>query len=143
MFLSWFLTILRLVHEQGVLAKNKDLVKAFGTDNQLEVCRIILDKGEMQVRSGEGRGGERERERDLEQALNRKIQGSDQRAATLLLGKRCDFGIRAYPQLCAELASNAYNSAVGGIRSHVDSSDVECSCCFVAGRSAPFTLPGV
>lgn len=37
-------------HEQGVLAKNKDLVKAFGTDSQLEVCRIILDKGEMQVR---------------------------------------------------------------------------------------------
>ncbi len=36
--------------EQGVLAKNKDLLKAFGTDNQLEVCRIILDKGEMQVR---------------------------------------------------------------------------------------------
>lgn len=37
-------------HEQGVLAKNKDLVKAFGTDNQLEACRIILEKGEMQVR---------------------------------------------------------------------------------------------
>lgn len=34
---------------QGVLAKNKDLMKAFGTDNQLEACRIILDTGEMQV----------------------------------------------------------------------------------------------
>ncbi|CAM9790182.1 unnamed protein product [Pylaiella littoralis] len=34
---------------KGVLAKNKDLLKAFGTDSQLEVCRIILDKGEMQV----------------------------------------------------------------------------------------------
>ncbi|CAN0007569.1 unnamed protein product, partial [Hapterophycus canaliculatus] len=34
---------------QGVLAKNKDLMKAFGTDNQLEACRIILEKGEMQV----------------------------------------------------------------------------------------------
>ncbi|CAN0193172.1 unnamed protein product [Ectocarpus sp. 6 AP-2014] len=34
---------------KGVLAKNKDLMKAFGTDNQLEACRIILDKGEMQV----------------------------------------------------------------------------------------------
>lgn len=33
-----------------MLAKNKDLIKAFGTDNQLEVCRILLDKGEMQVR---------------------------------------------------------------------------------------------
>lgn len=44
--------------EQGVLAKNKDLVKAFGTDKQLEVCRIILDKGEMQVRSAQGRRGE-------------------------------------------------------------------------------------
>lgn len=35
---------------QGVLAKNKDLKKAFGTDNQVEACKIILDKGEMQVR---------------------------------------------------------------------------------------------
>lgn len=35
---------------QGVLAKNKDLIKAFGTDNHVEVCKIILDKGEMQVR---------------------------------------------------------------------------------------------
>ncbi|CAM9464539.1 unnamed protein product [Scytosiphon promiscuus] len=34
---------------KGVLAKNKDLMKAFGTDNQLEACRIILEKGEMQV----------------------------------------------------------------------------------------------
>lgn len=37
-------------HKKGVLAKNKDLMKAFGTNSQLEVCRIILDKGEMQVR---------------------------------------------------------------------------------------------
>lgn len=45
------------VNEQGVLAKNKDLVKAFGTDNQLEACRIILEKGEMQVRGVEGQAG--------------------------------------------------------------------------------------
>lgn len=34
---------------QGVLANNVDLKKAFGTDNQVEICKIILDKGEMQV----------------------------------------------------------------------------------------------
>ena len=31
------------------MVKNKDLVKAFGTDNHLEVCRVILEKGEMQA----------------------------------------------------------------------------------------------
>ncbi|CAM9799363.1 unnamed protein product, partial [Laminaria digitata] len=34
---------------KGILSKNKDLKKAFGTENQLEACKIILDKGEMQV----------------------------------------------------------------------------------------------
>lgn len=34
---------------KGVLANNVDLKKAFGTDNQVEICKIILDKGEMQV----------------------------------------------------------------------------------------------
>ena len=42
---------------QGVLSKNKDLKKAFGTENQLEVCKIILDKGEMQARESEGGNG--------------------------------------------------------------------------------------
>lgn len=36
---------------QGVLAKNADLKKAFGTDNHVEVCKVILDKGEMQARN--------------------------------------------------------------------------------------------
>ncbi|CAA2975824.1 ribosome maturation SBDS [Olea europaea subsp. europaea] len=34
---------------KGVLAKSKDLVKAFGTDNQENICLEILDKGELQV----------------------------------------------------------------------------------------------
>lgn len=32
-----------------MLAKNADLIKAFGTDNQVDVCKLILDKGEMQA----------------------------------------------------------------------------------------------
>eukprot|EP00953_Heterococcus_sp_UTEX-ZZ885_P011872 6854-Heterococcus_DN1.PRE.2 len=34
---------------KGVLANKTDIVKAFGTDNEDEVIRYILDKGEMQV----------------------------------------------------------------------------------------------
>nr|XP_018666760.1 ribosome maturation protein SBDS-like [Ciona intestinalis] len=34
---------------KGQTAKNQDLIKAFGTDNQTEVCKQILAKGELQV----------------------------------------------------------------------------------------------
>ena len=34
---------------KGMLANSKDLVEAFGTSDQLLVCREILDKGELQV----------------------------------------------------------------------------------------------
>ncbi|GLJ55781.1 hypothetical protein SUGI_1197780 [Cryptomeria japonica] len=34
---------------KGVLAKSKDLIKAFGTDDQDKICLEILDKGELQV----------------------------------------------------------------------------------------------
>ncbi|KAG6388610.1 hypothetical protein SASPL_150042 [Salvia splendens] len=34
---------------KGVLAKSKDLVQAFGTDDQTKVCLEILEKGELQV----------------------------------------------------------------------------------------------
>lgn len=34
---------------KGVLAKSKDLVAAFGTDDQTKICLEILDKGELQV----------------------------------------------------------------------------------------------
>ncbi|CAL5444370.1 unnamed protein product [Camellia sinensis] len=34
---------------KGVLAKSKDLVTAFGTDDQTNICLEILDKGELQV----------------------------------------------------------------------------------------------
>ncbi|THF97364.1 hypothetical protein TEA_014265 [Camellia sinensis var. sinensis] len=37
------------LHEIGVLAKSKDLVAAFGTDDQTNICLEILDKGELQV----------------------------------------------------------------------------------------------
>ncbi|KAF8668366.1 hypothetical protein HU200_052311 [Digitaria exilis] len=34
---------------KGVLAKSKDLTKAFGTDDQTKICIEILEKGELQV----------------------------------------------------------------------------------------------
>ncbi|KAJ4802295.1 Ribosome maturation protein SBDS [Rhynchospora pubera] len=34
---------------KGVLAKSKDLIKAFGTDDQTKICLEILEKGELQV----------------------------------------------------------------------------------------------
>lgn len=34
---------------KGQVAKKEDIVKAFGIDNQTEVCKQILEKGELQV----------------------------------------------------------------------------------------------
>lgn len=34
---------------KGQVAKKDDLIKAFGTDNQTEICKEILQKGELQV----------------------------------------------------------------------------------------------
>ena len=36
-----------------MVAKNKDLLKAFKTSDHEEVCRVILAKGEMQISEGE------------------------------------------------------------------------------------------
>ncbi|KAJ6655813.1 hypothetical protein lerEdw1_004866 [Lerista edwardsae] len=45
---------------KGQVAKKEDLVKAFGTDNQTEICKMILAKGELQV-------SDKERQSQLEQ----------------------------------------------------------------------------
>ncbi|CAB3401974.1 unnamed protein product [Caenorhabditis bovis] len=34
---------------KGQLAKKEELVAAFGTEDQLEICKIILEKGDLQV----------------------------------------------------------------------------------------------
>jgi len=34
---------------KGQVAKKEDLLKAFSTENQTDICKIILDKGELQV----------------------------------------------------------------------------------------------
>ena len=34
---------------KGQMAKNADLEKAFKTTDQTEICKIILDKGQLQV----------------------------------------------------------------------------------------------
>lgn len=38
---------------QGVVAKNKDLMKAFKTTDHLECCKFILTKGDVQISEGE------------------------------------------------------------------------------------------
>ncbi|XP_009863868.1 PREDICTED: ribosome maturation protein SBDS, partial [Apaloderma vittatum] len=45
---------------KGQVAKKEDLVKAFGTDDQTEICKMILSKGELQV-------SDKERQTQLEQ----------------------------------------------------------------------------
>ena len=35
--------------DKGILAKSEDLIQAFGTDNEDEICVQIVDKGEFQV----------------------------------------------------------------------------------------------
>ena len=45
-----FLPTNALYHDlQGKVASNKDLMRVFGTTDQERVCKIILDKGELQV----------------------------------------------------------------------------------------------
>lgn len=34
---------------KGQVAKREELIAAFGTDNQLEICKLILEKGDLQV----------------------------------------------------------------------------------------------
>jgi ribosome maturation protein SDO1 len=34
---------------KGQVAKKEDLVAAFGKEDQTEICKLILDKGELQV----------------------------------------------------------------------------------------------
>lgn len=34
---------------KGQVAKKEDLIKAFGNDDQTEICKLILAKGELQV----------------------------------------------------------------------------------------------
>ncbi|KAJ8968881.1 hypothetical protein NQ317_015488 [Molorchus minor] len=45
---------------KGQVAKKEDLIKAFGTDNQTEICKEILGKGELQV-------SDKERQQQIEQ----------------------------------------------------------------------------
>ncbi|XP_017590766.1 PREDICTED: ribosome maturation protein SBDS [Corvus brachyrhynchos] len=45
---------------KGQVAKKEDLVQAFGTDDQTEICKMILSKGELQV-------SDKERHTQLEQ----------------------------------------------------------------------------
>ena len=45
---------------KGISSPAKDISEAFGTEDPVEVCRVILDKGELQI-------GERERKHMYDQ----------------------------------------------------------------------------
>lgn len=47
---------------KGQVAKKEDLIKAFGKDNQTEICKEILQKGELQV-------SDKERQSQLDQVF--------------------------------------------------------------------------
>lgn len=64
---------------KGVLAPIKDLQKVFGSDNQIEICRQILQKGELQVGEGERKVQGEELVKDIativaEKCLNTETQ---------------------------------------------------------------------
>jgi ribosome maturation protein SDO1 len=64
---------------KGVLAPIKDLQKVFGSDNQIEICRQILQKGELQVGEGERKVQSEELVKDIativaEKCINTETQ---------------------------------------------------------------------
>mmetsp|Transcript_5079 Transcript_5079/g.7013 ORF Transcript_5079/g.7013 Transcript_5079/m.7013 type:complete len:441 (+) Transcript_5079:117-1439(+) len=62
---------------KGVLAKHKDLQKAFGTTETEECCRIILEKGELQVSDKEREAHQENLLRDIATIVSEKCVNPD------------------------------------------------------------------
>lgn len=74
---------------KGVLAKSKDLVAAFGTDDQTKVCLEILDKGELQVAGKERESQFQSQFRDIATIVMQKtINTETQRPYTISMIER-------------------------------------------------------
>ncbi|KAL9255594.1 Ribosome maturation protein SBDS-like protein [Drosera capensis] len=74
---------------KGVLAKSKDLVAAFGTDDQTKICLEILDKGELQVASKERESRLSSQFRDIATIVMQKtINPETQRPYTISMIER-------------------------------------------------------
>lgn len=50
---------------KGQVAKKEDIIKAFGTDNQTEICKVILAKGELQITDKERQSHNEQMLRDI------------------------------------------------------------------------------
>ncbi|XP_010270397.1 PREDICTED: ribosome maturation protein SBDS [Nelumbo nucifera] len=74
---------------KGVLAKSKDLIAAFGTDNQTEICLEILKKGELQVAGKERESQLSSQFRDIATIVMQKtINPETQRPYTISMIER-------------------------------------------------------
>ena len=65
---------------KGQVAKKEDLIAAFGTDDQTAVCKVMLDKGELQV-------SEKERTEQLDSIVKDVANTIAGKSSSLL----CDF----------------------------------------------------
>ncbi|KAF8411700.1 hypothetical protein HHK36_004258 [Tetracentron sinense] len=74
---------------KGVLAKSKDLVLAFGTDDQSKICLEILEKGELQVAGKERESQLSSQFRDIATIVMQKtINPETQRPYTISMIER-------------------------------------------------------
>ncbi|XP_057973958.1 uncharacterized protein LOC131161938 [Malania oleifera] len=74
---------------KGILAKSKDLIKAFGTDDQSKICLEILEKGELQVSGKERESQLSSQFRDIATIVMQKtINPETQRPYTISMIER-------------------------------------------------------
>ncbi|CAN8302663.1 unnamed protein product [Cochlearia groenlandica] len=74
---------------KGVLAKSKDLVKSFGSDDHTIICMEILDKGELQVAGKERESQFSSQFRDIATiVLQKTINPETQRPYTITMVER-------------------------------------------------------
>ncbi|CAA0813399.1 sequence-specific DNA binding transcription factors [Striga hermonthica] len=74
---------------KGVLAKSKDLIAAFGTDDQTKICLEILEKGELQVAGKERESQLSSQFRDIATIVMQKtINPETQRPYTISMIER-------------------------------------------------------
>ncbi|PRQ51525.1 putative ribosome maturation protein SBDS [Rosa chinensis] len=70
---------------KGVLAKTKDLVAAFGSDDQTKICLEILDKGELQVAGKERESQLSSQFRDIATIVTQKTYNPEKASSRSVL----------------------------------------------------------
>ena len=68
---------------RGVVAKAKDLIAAFGTDDRAACCRVVLEKGELQVGELERKAAADSSFRDIAKIVAEKLHANEGRMATI------------------------------------------------------------